>query len=215
MMTNSRPALLILLCTIAMSTVRGQYGGAASGRAGSLSGGNSYHNSILGLSLTLPGKWQLFDKTTQRKLGINSSQGSSSPGCQGPLCGEPEIDVALITKPEPSNVSTIFLSAYKLSPPYLDRSHYPLRNFAETMTTGSLSGSGLAPIGGLQIVQLDGKPSYRLLVKRSGEDVSTGFGYVGESHGYVFLLVGSVSSGTEAPEIQSAIESMKFDHGSR
>jgi len=197
-----------------MSTVRGQYDGAGSGTAGSLSGGHNYHNSMLGLSLSLPGTWQLFDKTTQRKLGINSNQASSSPGCQGPLCGEPEINVSLITKPEPSNVSTILLSAYKLSPSYLDRTHYPLRNFAETMTMGSLSGSGLSPIGGLQVVQLDGKPSYRLLVGRSGEDVCTGFGYVGESHGYVFLLVGSVSSDTEAPKLRSAIESMKFDHGS-
>jgi hypothetical protein len=216
MVSHKRLALLLSICLITTSIVCGQqHMDRSLTRAGALVGGNAYHNPVLGITLVLPGTWQLFDKATQRNLGINSNQAKNNSGCQGPLCGEPEIDIALITKPDQSHVASVFLSAYKLASPYLDRSRYPLRNFAEIMTTGSLSGSGLVPIGGLQSVQLDGKPSYRLLVGRPGEDVTTGFGYVGEAQGYIFLLVGSVSSAKEAPKLQSAIESMTFDRASR
>jgi hypothetical protein len=104
--------------------------------------------------------------------------------------------------------------AYKLLPEYLDRRRYPLKRFADAMATNSVGDSGWIGSGELTAIELDKKAAYRLLVHKPqllGQGI--GFGYVAESNGYVFLLVGCVPSLIhDYPKaLQSAIESMRLD----
>jgi hypothetical protein len=85
--------------------------------------------------------------------------------------------------------------------------------FADAMTTGSLVGSDWIVSGELTGIQLDGKLAYRLLVHKPepiGE--GKGFGYVAESNGYVFLLIGTVPDiHPEYPkELQASLETMQL-----
>jgi len=161
---------------------------------GSVSTDNVYANSALGMTIKLPGAWQLLDIT---------SETPNDPSCTGPLCGPPDINVVLESK----STYRLYLSGWKLSTPYLNRSHYPLKWFANTMLEGSM-GSDLVPIGKQTSLQLDGKPAFRLLAAGHGETIPRVLGYVSEARGYVFLLVGS--GRTEPQVLQSAIEAMKF-----
>ena len=164
---------------------------------GSIARGNTYENPALGMKIALPGS-----------LGLQPGEGrkpAPHSDCRGPLCGNPEIDVTIATTPGSIPAYRIFLAGYKLRPPYLDRKHYPLEKLAGVMMTGSLGGSGLVPIGTQTEVRLGGKQGYRLLVGRPGENVTRAFGYVSESNGYIFLLVGSA---LEPTTLESAIEAM-------
>jgi hypothetical protein len=191
-----RKTLMSLLCCVCAVGVRAQ-----GDRAGTLVGGNTYRNAAMELVMTLPGQWQLTP-------GEAAEAGASKPepGCDGPLCGKPQISAVLQSTTNASQ--RVSLIAYKLAPQYLDRKRYPLERFAETMTMGSLGGSGLLPDGDLTAVWLGGRGAYRLLVKRV-DSSAAGFGYVGESHDYVFLMVGVAT--TDAASLRAAIEGMKFE----
>lgn len=204
-----RPVFHIL--TIAMllsipSWISGQEPGSNQ-LQGSLSDSHVYKNPALSMTLTLPGEWQSLPKEIKSTLDANQKTSS----CRGPLCGDPQIDVALITKRESLRSATslrdVFLIAYKLSPPYLDRSRFPLKSFASAMLTGSLGGSGFVPAGDLASLSMDGKPAYRLLARKPDSAMEE-IGYVSESNGYVFMLVCASNPPSGLPELQSAVEKM-------
>jgi hypothetical protein len=168
---------------------------------GSVNKENVYINPALGMTLALPGDWEVLEKRVAQSP-------APPPDCGGPLCGNPEIDVYLATKAHASPACNVMIAGYKLAPQYLDRKRNPLRNFARVMMEGSLQRSGFVPIGAQTAIQLDGKPGFRLLVGNPAEGAVKKFGYVSEANGYVFLLVGWASESSSA--LQSAIEGMKL-----
>jgi hypothetical protein len=168
---------------------------------GSITADNVYDNPALGLSITLPGSWVMLAEKS-------SDSNTDRSGCNGPLCGNPEIDVQIQTKPGSDTGYKLFLAGYKLSTVYLNRNKYPLKWFAGIMLAGSL-GSDLAPVEKQALITLDGRPAYRLLAARPGETTARVIGYVSEADGYVFLLVGATP--TNPQTLQSAIEGLKFE----
>lgn len=166
---------------------------------------STYSNPALGMTLKLPGSWEFFTEQAKKDMGVEE-KGIVDPSCTGPLC-QSDIDVSLITKPEPVTAS-IFLLAYKLEPKYLDRKRYPLKMFAQSMMSGSVGGSGWTPEGEMVSIQIDGRPAYRLLVQNP---LSKGCGYVAESNGYVFMIIGVAPRilGTFA-QVQEGLEKMKL-----
>jgi len=169
---------------------------------GKIVGGNVYINSALSMKITLPGVWDLLPSEPRPSHPVSD--------CQGPLCGNPEISLTLQTEAASSPAYTVYLSGYKLSGQYLNRDRNPLSKFAETMLAGSLSGSDLVPIGTQSAIQLDGKPAYRLLVRKPGETLPRIIGYVSEANGYVFLLIIAAARNSIMQPLQSAIEATKF-----
>ena len=168
---------------------------------------NTYNNPALEMTLKLPGAWEFFTQQAKKDIGLDEKE-TVDPSCTGPLCRS-DINVSVITKAEPVATASIFLTAYRLEPKYLDRNRYPLRVFAQSMLTGSVGGSGWTPDGDMTPLQLDGRPAYRLLVKQLS---SRGCGYVAESNGYVFLIIG-VAPRTipwKFGQIQEALEKMKL-----
>ena len=180
---------------------------------GSLKHENTYSNSVLGMTIVLPRKWQVVDEDMRKFIGAGSSSSSQDQNCDGALCNL-QIDVSLITKPGQAPVDYIRLSAYKVPPRYLDRDRYPLSAFAKSMTIDSASGSGWTIDGDLTPIQIDGKPAYRLLGHISDRMVKKkGYFYVGEANGYVFMLIGTTSymmNAETSPKLQAAIENMKY-----
>src|SRR5258705_4682944 len=53
---------------------------------------NIYENLALGLTITLPGRWHLPPHS--------ATLSDPDPSCTGPLCGNPEINVAIESKSE-------------------------------------------------------------------------------------------------------------------
>ena len=160
---------------------------------------NIYENPALGLTITLPGSWHLPPNS--------ATYSDPDPSCTGPLCGNPEINVAIESKPESDAHYKVYLAGYRLPAQYLNRNRYPLRWFAGIMMADSL-GRDLVPIEKQTAIQLDGRPAYRLLAARQGETTARVLGYVSEANGYVFLLVGATPMSPQP--LQSAIESLKF-----
>jgi len=179
---------------------------------GSIVDGNVYRNPALDLTLALPGEWQFLDEQGRDQAEGRTSKKPNTQACQGPLCGDPEINVALTRSPEDaaSSSSTIFLAAFKLAPEYLDRGHYPLRHFAEVMLPGSSGKSGLVSNGDLSAIQLGGRPAYRLLLRDASAQAPKEVGYVTESNGYMILLVGAAEPSSQLADLQTAIENLRF-----
>src|SRR5947209_15825405 len=119
-------------------------------RVGRIDGLNTYINPILGLRITVPGKWRLMVPNKYAQYATYA-QPPPDASCRGPLCGKPEIDEALETDSLP--VQTLFLIGYRLQPEYLNRQRYPLSRFAEAMMQGSLAGSEWVPMGGMSQIQ--------------------------------------------------------------
>jgi hypothetical protein len=163
-------------------------------------GQNIYENPALGLTITLPGSWLVLAEKSSDSHPDNSD-------CRGPLCGNPEIDVAIQTKPGSDPGYKLYFLGYKLSATYLNRNRYPLKWFAGMMLQGSLGGD-LVPIEKQTATQLDGRPAYRLLAAGPGETTARVLGYVSEANGYVFLLVGAAPTNPQA--LQSAIEALRL-----
>jgi len=177
--------------------------------AGFIEGGNTYVNHVLGLRISLAGKWHLMPPDKYAKSAPNG-QASTDSACHGPLCGKPEIHEALETDSRPGQA--IFLDGYKLQAEYLDRERYPLRKFAEVMMQGSLAGSDWVPIGAMEQAQLAGHAAYRLLVYDPSKPQKKGFGFVFESNGYMCLLIGT--DVTLSQSLLPAVADMKSDkHG--
>ena len=180
---------------------------------GNIEGGNIYLNPALQLKVFLPGAWHFFDRTMystpESKQKEKEMQQRNRAGCQGPLCGDAEIDVALQT--DKPFVHAIFLSAHRLSPEYQNRQRHPLKWFAEVMGLGSL-GDGWIPEGELTTIQLGGRPAYRLIVHHKQTVTAKGYLYVADSNGRVFMLLGTAMS--ESEKLQSAIENLTFTNAS-
>jgi hypothetical protein len=191
-----------LLAVYAASTRPHSDDNVSSSKDGSIISGNRYTNPALKLQITLPGKWHL--KPASSEKPATGEPTSPSSGCRGPLCGPPAINISLEPDSDPSQA--IFLLAFKLSSEYRDRTRYPLKRFAETMTLGSLEGSNWVPVGSLDAVQLSGKSAYRLLVQDSKIPGKRGFAYVSESNGHVFLLVGADAS--PGQNLQQVVEKL-------
>jgi hypothetical protein len=190
---------IIQLCLFIALFAYGQEKNPIPGLQGNLADQNVYTNPALGMTIGLPGTWTLTEITRQT---------ARDPACTGPLCGTPEIKIELETKSESSLRYKIYLAAYKLWGEYLNRNRYSLKWFAEIMMEGSLGGSNLVPIGERSAIQFGGRPAYRLLAARPGNTTPRSLGYVSESNGYVFLLVGAAP--TRPQLLQSAIETMKL-----
>lgn len=192
MFANLKPVLLFFVAMVLLLPLRAS-DKADSSKKGQLAGKNVYTNPALSMTISLPGEWQFFDKDAQQRAGVAKEERQQDPACRGPFC-RMEIDVALISlQPGQAPHGAIFLIAYKLPSEYLDRCRYPLKRFADAMTTDSLGGTEWIISGELTPIVLDKKAAYRLLVHKpvpGGE--SKGFGYVGESNGYAFLLIGTV-----------------------
>ena len=163
---------------------------------GTISQENIYTNPALGMTINLPGDWRLLEMITETP---------DDPGCTGPLCGAPDVNAVLESKPGSRLSYRLYLSGWKLSEPYLNRSRYPLKWFAGIMLEGSMD-RDLEVFEKQTAIQFDGKPAFRLLMAGHGEKAPRVFGYVAEARGYVFLLVGAAPS-TPRP-LQSAIEAL-------
>ncbi len=176
---------------------------------GRIEGGNTYHNATLQMKISLPGAWHFFDRTmystpeSKRKQKEMAERARAT--CEGPLCGDAEIDIALQT--DTPFVHAIFLNAYRLSPEFQNRDRHPLKKLAEIMSFGSM-GDQWVPVGDLTPIQLGGRPAYRLIVHAKRTVTAKGFVYVADSNGRVFMLLGTGMS--EPEKLQAAIENMKF-----
>jgi len=174
---------------------------AALARQGRIVNERIYENSLLGIRVNLPGTWQFLE------------QAPDEAPCDRALCDA--INVALSTKVGERPIHTFFLLAYKLKPPYFDRSRYPLRKLAESLALGNIKGSGWFTTGDLTQISLQGRPAYRLIVHKSypPKMEPVGFAYVTESNGYIFMLLGTEQPTPAAgatSEMQSAIETMQL-----
>jgi hypothetical protein len=150
------------------------------------------------MTINLPGAWRVLDMI---------SETPNDPGCTGPLCGSPDINAVLESKPGSKPNYRLYLSGWKLSEQYLNRNRYSLKWFAGIMLEGSM-GSDVVPLEKQTALRLDGKTTFRVLAAGRGENTPRVLGYVSEARGYVFLLVGAAPS---APgPLQSAIEALKF-----
>jgi hypothetical protein len=209
---SSRHLLVLLLLPFLLVAQQKPHPKAAD-LQGTLTHENTYSNSVLGMTIVLPRKWQVVDEDMRKFIGAGSSSSPQDQNCDGALCNL-QIDVSLITKPGQAPVDYIRLSAYKVPPRYLDRDRYPLQAFAKSMTIDSAPGSGWTIDGDLAAIQIDGKPAYRLLGHISDRMVKKrGYFYVGEANGYVFMLIGTTSYMMNAepnPKLQAAIENMKY-----
>jgi hypothetical protein len=182
------------------------------GIQGTLTHENVYSNPALGMTMVLPRKWQFVDDELQARLQDSSapSETPPDPNCTGPLC-HPQKDVRLITKPGQAPVDYILFTAFQLSPQYRNRERFPLKDFAQTLLTANVSGSGWIPDGELTPIQIDGKPAYRLLMHTSGLVKKKGYGYVFDANGYVVLFIGTTTYMTDSSsQLQAAIENMKL-----
>ena len=196
---------LVLLAIVAVSALAVSAGlvlpdsdeTPTSAKRGSIVGGNTYSNPALGLQISLPGKWHFMPPVPRPE---------STSGCRGPLCGNPEIEATL--EPDSDPTQKLGLIAYKLSSRYLNRERYPLKKFAELMTLNSLGGSNWVSLGGLDLVQFGGRPTYRLLVRDQNISTKKGFAYVSESNGYIYLIVGG--DGSSSQNLRQAVENMKI-----
>ena len=159
---------------------------------GTLADGHTYSHTLMGLTLELPGSWEL------KQL---EGSHAKSADCRGPFCGNPEVNDELI-----GGDKTLFVTAWKLSPQLRDRRRYPLERFAKAMISDSIAGSGWQPSGQLGGTRIAGKPAYRLLVHKPENADATGFGIVSENNGYVFLIVGSTGSAADEAVVQKAVE---------
>jgi hypothetical protein len=181
---------------------------------GSIDGENIYYNSSLEMKISLPGAWHFFDRTMystpETKQRDKEMIERNRATCQGPLCGDAEIDVAFQTVTP--FVHAIFLTAHQLSSEYQNRQRHPLKRFAEVMGLNSL-GDGWVPEGELTAIQLGGRPAYRLLVHHKQTVTAKGFLYVADSNGRVFMLLGTAMSQPE--KLQSAIEHLTFTDAAR
>jgi hypothetical protein len=164
--------------------------------------GGAYVNSSLGLTITLSGPWEIKETDHQP-----SAKPKVVPGCQGPLCGDPEINVSLLSKPGTAQVGALFLAAWKVDP-----GRYKLRNIAELMTKGSM-GPEWTAVGNLTPTQLDGRPAYRLIAHRlvgPGYD-QRAFSYAVIVNGYALMILSTSGPAPESATLmQSMVESLKF-----
>jgi hypothetical protein len=205
MLREIRSLLLVSLCFFSGLLAYPQDKQPVPDLSGKLVGQNTYENPALGLTITLPGSWRLLAEKS-------SDSHHDDPRCSGPLCGNPEIDVAMQTTPGSDPGYKVSLIGFKLSATYLNRHRYPLKWFAQMMLEGSM-GSELAPTEKQTAIQLDGRPAFRLLMGRPGEKTAIVIGYVSEANGYVFLLVGATPTNPQA--LQLAIEASKFQSASQ
>lgn len=196
--------LVVLLLTLVSAA---QNDKSAPEKKGRLLNENTYNNPALGMTLKLPGAWEFFTEQAKKDMGVEEKE-TRDTSCTGPLCRS-DIDVSLITKADPVATASIFLLAYKLEAQYLDRRRYPLQIFAKSMLIGSVGGSGWTPDGDMTPLQIDGRPAYRLLVTQPS---SKGCGYVAESNGYVFMMIGVAPRVIpwKFGQIQEALEKMKL-----
>ncbi len=212
MFGNLKPVFLFSIAIVLLLPLQAS-DNTESSKRGQLVGKNVYTNPALSMSISLPGEWQFFDKDAQQRAGVAKEEPPQDPACRGPFC-RMEIDVALISlQPGQAPRGAIFLTAFKLPSEYLDRHRYPLKKFAEAMTTNSLGGTEWIISGELTAIELDGKPAYRLLVHKpvpGGQ--GQGFGYVAESSGYAFLLIGTVPDilPDYPKQLQEALEHLKL-----
>lgn len=217
-MPRPRHLLIFLLLSFVLAAQQQKPRSKAADLLGTLAHESAYSNSVLGMTITLPRKWQIVDDDMRKVIGGGSSSETQDQNCDGALC-DLQIKVSLITKPGQTPVDYISLNAYKVPPRYLDRERYPLKAFAKRLTIDSAPGSGWIIDGDLLPIQIDEKPAYRLLAHISESIVKKkGFMYVGEANGYVFVLIGTTSYMTNAetsPKLQAAIENMKLRVGQR
>jgi hypothetical protein len=178
---------------------------------GSITDDNSYNNPALGMTIALSGKWDFFKRTiystpeSEKKLQERMDRVRNN--CSGPLCGDADIDINIQTVSNGKPLQAILITAYKLSAAYQDRRRFPLKTFASVMTVGSLGDEWMVD-GELTPTQLSGKPAYRLMTHSKKNPAGKGFAYVGDSNGYIFMLVGVAT--WQPDDLQAALEHMKL-----
>jgi len=78
---------VLLLCLVFASVGYTDEKQPADNKRGSIIDGNTYNNPALAMTIKLPGTWHFLEKPV--------SEQPNDPSCQGPLCGTPEVNVAL------------------------------------------------------------------------------------------------------------------------
>jgi hypothetical protein len=177
---------------------------------GTIVGENVYTNQALRMTMELPGAWEFVPQSKQ-ETAQSSGQSGKATQCQGLFCHGADINISLREKGSIGPTSGIFLRGYKLSQPFLDRTRFPLIRIAKGMAEDGVKGTPWFLSGDPVAVQLGEKPAFRLLVHEPLTDgyEAKGFGYVAESNGYVFLMIGT--SVPEFPQkLQTAMENVKF-----
>src|ERR1051326_6890484 len=200
--------LLFLLPLLSSQTQ--QSSSASPDLQGTLTNGNGYSNPVLGMTIALPRKWQFVDKELQARLEDSKTQHETppDPNCTGPLC-HARMTVTLITKPGQAPVDYITFTAFQLSSQYRDRERYPLKRFAQALLTDSLPGSDWIADGELTLIQIDGKPAYRLLLHTTGLVKKKGYSYVFDANDYIVLFIGTTTYMMDSKsQLQAAIENM-------
>src|SRR5580765_8203973 len=94
---SSRHLLVLLLLPFLLVAQQKPHPKAAD-LLGSLKHENTYSNSVLGMTIVLPRKWQVVDEDMRKFIGAGSSSSPQDQNCDGALCNL-QIDVSLITKP--------------------------------------------------------------------------------------------------------------------
>jgi hypothetical protein len=186
--------------------------GAMPDGSGTFIDDNTYRNDRLNLTIELPGgAWHFFDHdkyaTPESRRKDKEAEESIGANCQGPLCGKSEINVAFESPSEQPLKYAIYLTAYKLSPEYQNRTRHPLERFARVMTLGSM-GDEWVPEGDLTPIWLAGRPAYRLLGHNKRTPTAKLFCYVADSNGRVFMIVALAISDSE--KLQLAVENLQF-----
>jgi hypothetical protein len=179
---------------------------------GSIEGQNTYRNPALGLTISLPGEWYFFDRTSysspEQKQKEKEMEERARATCTGALCGPADIDVALRSPSGPMPpVYAISIGGHKLSAEYQNRERHPLKEFARIMSLGSLGGNWI-PEGELTAIQLGGRPAYRLVIHNAHVTTAKGFLYVADSNGQVFMLLGTAMR--DAERLQATLEKLTF-----
>jgi hypothetical protein len=197
----------LFLCVLVSVPIHDPCADSSENNHGTIENNNVYQNPVLGMRLSLPGSWHFINGKVTSPASRSTPQHAPPPKCPSPICGDQITNVAMASGEEPFPNYDIFLLGYKLSPDYMDRTKYPLRDFADLMIMRSL-GEKWDPEGKLTVVQFGSKSAYRLIVHNHHTPTAKGLLYVAESNGYIFLLVGTALH--EPATLQVAIENMRL-----
>lgn len=210
--------LLLLFLPVLPAPMQAQEGDAKASteKRGTILEGHVYSSPPLGMTITLSGTWEFFEQdkysTPEQRERLKKEIERARATCQGPLCGEADINASLQWTVQGRPVHGVFVTAFKLSPEYQNRERHPLVWFARTMLA-STTNSGWVSESELTPIRLDGKPAYRLIMHNAKTPTAKGLAFVGDSNGFVFMLVATALR--DADQLQTELEGMKLEPAQR
>jgi len=203
--------LLFFVCPSLSAPVPQADSSAPEANRGTIQNGHIYTNSVLGITIFLPGSWEFMEvdaySSPEQKAKANAEEERIKAHCSGPLCGEADIKEALRYTVNGRPVYSVFVLGYKLSPEFQNRQRHPLLDLAQIMVRGTTS-NGWIVDESLTPMSLSGRHAYRLLMHNAKNPQGKGFTYVADSNGLVFMLVATAVQ--QPDELRSALETMKL-----